>query len=86
MPAPDNDPTVTRYQYSGFSDPTGAPSPVGNERMHRGYTPLTTDVPGQHVHNTVGDPAGDPLADPVVPAQKDVIEGNDLWIDTTPAE
>lgn len=73
MPAPDNDPANIHNHYD---DPTGVPSPLSNEAMHRGYSPLTTDTPGQHVHNTAGTPET---------AGKTIVEDDDLYIDTTPA-
>ncbi len=60
--------------YSGYDDPTGKAVP-SNEKMHRGYQPLTTSVAGQHLYNTVGDPT----------EFRDEVDTDDLWIDTTPA-
>jgi len=72
--------------HSPYPDNTGVSSPISNEAQHRGYSPVTTDKSGQHIHNTIGDPVGDAEAVPPYDAQKDIVNNNDLWVDITPAE
>lgn len=83
MPAPDNDPSNLNLFHP---DPTGVSSPLNNEAVSRAYNTVGTDKQGQFIHNTVGDPAGDPDGDPVVPAIRETVQENDVYIDITPDE
>lgn len=75
------------HMNSAYDDPTGKPV-SSNYKMHRGYSSLTSDVPGQHMHNTTFDPSNDDSeAGTVAPEDlRDTVEQNDVWIDTTPEE
>ena len=70
-----------------YEDPTGDPVPT-NHKMHKGYSPLTTNKTGQHLHNYTYDPSDtDPEEGTAAsPHLAETVNENDLWVDTTPEE
>jgi len=81
MASPDNDPTNLKGVYSGYGDVTGVAIPSNRTNVDRSYTSVSTDMPGQHIHNTIGDPAGGEEVDAFR-----TIRDNDVYVDITPEE
>ena len=73
------------HLYDGYDDPTGV-APRGLNARQK--SPLTTNVPGQHLHNYPYDPSDtDPEEGKAAsPELAESVNDHDLWVDTTPDE